>query len=235
MISNPEQAYINELPKLRQYDNIRTLGYVATNYTNKALDNVIGEIRQYNLWPTLMNNTNIRVDGIFFDEVPGLYHWQKHDYLKAAADEVMKNDNLGEKLISVLPIHLPVYPLAGAPGGWVLIRLAVHNPGTLPDPVWNYVDIANVTVIFEDTFANFIDKTKFNALKNFPAATNRTAANFALMVHSMGNIPDELVNWAAYQLRSMAGYNFATSVSTAGEFWHSFSSIFTTWVNRYAY
>lgn len=34
-----------------------------------------------------------------FDEIPGLYHWQKHDYLKSAADAVQKNKNLGNKII----------------------------------------------------------------------------------------------------------------------------------------
>lgn len=38
MGSLPEPAYISEIPKLKNYPNIRTLGYVATNYTEKALD-----------------------------------------------------------------------------------------------------------------------------------------------------------------------------------------------------
>jgi len=98
----PEQSYIDEIPKLRDYPNIKTLGYVATNYTDKQIDSVLAEIHQYSLWPSLMNNTRISVDGIFFDEVPGLYHWQKHDYLKSAADAVRTNENLGEKLVGAL-------------------------------------------------------------------------------------------------------------------------------------
>lgn len=102
MSSLPEQVYITEIPNLKRYPNVKTLGYVATNYTDKSLDSVIAEIHQYALWPTLMNESRMAVDGIFFDETPGLYHWQKHDYLKAAADEVRKSEGLGQKLVGML-------------------------------------------------------------------------------------------------------------------------------------
>jgi hypothetical protein len=36
-----EPPYITEIPKLKNYSVIRTLGYVATNYTNKVIDEVI--------------------------------------------------------------------------------------------------------------------------------------------------------------------------------------------------
>ena len=67
--SLPEQPYIDEIPKLSKYPNIRKLGYVATNYTEKSIDTVLAEIHQYSLWPSLMNDTRMNVDGIFFDEV----------------------------------------------------------------------------------------------------------------------------------------------------------------------
>jgi len=67
--SLPEQAYIDEIPKLAAYPNIRKLGYVSTNYTDRLLETVLAEIRQYSLWPSVMNDTRMNVDGIFFDEV----------------------------------------------------------------------------------------------------------------------------------------------------------------------
>ncbi|KAK7180580.1 hypothetical protein DPSP01_006415 [Paraphaeosphaeria sporulosa] len=209
MGSLPEPAYIDEIPKLKNHPNIRTLGYVATNYTDKVLDSVLSEIRQWASWPMLMNDTRMSVDGIFFDEIPGLYHWQKHDYLKATTNAVQASEHLGEKLI-------------------------IHNPGTLPDPVWNYLDLANTTVIFEDTFANFIEATKFNALKNFHTATNLPTSAFSIMLHSIGSIPDELVTWTVMQMKHMAEWNFATNVATAGEYWHSFPTIFELFIKRYA-
>jgi hypothetical protein len=67
--SLPEQAYIDEIPKLSAYPNIRKLGYVSTNYTERLIETVLAEIHQYSLWPSLMNDTRMNVDGIFFDEV----------------------------------------------------------------------------------------------------------------------------------------------------------------------
>jgi hypothetical protein len=67
--SLPEQPYLDEIPKLALYPNIRKLGYVSTNYTNRLIDTVLAEIHQYSLWPSLMNDTRMNVDGIFFDEV----------------------------------------------------------------------------------------------------------------------------------------------------------------------
>jgi hypothetical protein len=67
--SLPEQAYIDEIPKLSMYPNIRKLGYVATNYTDRLIETVLAEIHQYSLWPALMNDSRMNVDGIFFDEV----------------------------------------------------------------------------------------------------------------------------------------------------------------------
>ncbi|KAF1971520.1 hypothetical protein BU23DRAFT_536734 [Bimuria novae-zelandiae CBS 107.79] len=209
MGSLPEAPYISEIPRLRDYPNIKTLGYVATNYTNKNVDSVVAEIRQWDSWPALMNDPRMAVDGIFFDEIPGLYHWQKHDYLSAATAAVQSSQHLGEKLI-------------------------VHNPGTLPDYTWNYLDLANITVIFEDTFAHFIDAATFNALKDFHVLTNSSTSAFSIMLHSFGNVPDELVTWTVTQMKHMAEWTFATNVAEVGEYWHSFPTIFDLFITRYA-
>lgn len=54
------------------------------------------------------------------------------------------------------------------------------------------------------------------------------------MLHSVGNVPDELVKWTVTQMKGMAEWNFATDVATAGEYWHSFPTIFDVFVTRYA-
>lgn len=114
------------------------------------------------------------------------------------------------------------------------LTAAVHNPGTLPDWTWNYLDLANITVIFEDTFAHFIDATKFNALKNFSTLSNSPTSAFSIMLHSFGNVPNELVEWTVTQMKHMAEWNFATDVAVAGEYWHSFPSILDVFITRYA-
>ncbi|KAF1953874.1 hypothetical protein CC80DRAFT_494129 [Byssothecium circinans] len=210
MDSLPPQVYIDEIPKLSQYTNIRKLGYVATNYTDKPIADTLAEVRQWGKWPALMTDSRMAVDGIFFDETPGLYHWQKHDYLTVAANEVRLNDSgLGQKLV-------------------------VHNPGVLPDPIWHYLDIANITVIFENHFAAFISAVNFNALKSFPSRSNYPISAFAMMLHSMGSIPDELTEWTARQMKKLVEWNYATEVATVGEWWHSFPQTLDVWVTKYA-
>lgn len=103
----------------------------------------------------------------------------------------------------------------------------------MPDPTWNYLDLSNTTVIFEDTFANFIDATRFNALKDFHSVANLPTSALSIIVHSTGNIPDELVTWTATQMEYMADWNYATNVATEGEYWHSFPAIFDLLIRCY--
>lgn len=86
--SLPDQHYQSEIPNLKKYPNIRTLGYVATNWTEKAIDDVLLEIQTYAEWTKHSNNTKLKVDGIFFDETPTVYSDAKYEYLKRAAQTV---------------------------------------------------------------------------------------------------------------------------------------------------
>ena len=110
----------------------------------------------------------------------------------------------------------------------------MHNPGVLPDALWNYLDIANITVIFENTFAAFIAAPTFNALKNFSSVSKLPKSAFSIMLHSLGDIPNELVAWTAVEMKEMAAWNFATSTSAAGEYWHSFAAMLDAFITSYA-
>ena len=99
--SIPEAPYLTELPKLKAYPNIRTIGYVATNYTNKPIETVIAEIDTYARWTDLLNDTRMAVDGIFFDETPGPYDWQSHAFLQTAANEVRNQSGLGQQVVGM--------------------------------------------------------------------------------------------------------------------------------------
>lgn len=98
----PEQVYLDEMPKLRNYPNIRSLGYVATNYTNRPIEDVMLEIRTYADWPRILNDERVGVDGIFFDETPGTYDWRWYEYLSILRDEVKGTNGLGEKVVGEL-------------------------------------------------------------------------------------------------------------------------------------
>lgn len=111
----------------------------------------------------------------------------------------------------------------------------VHNPGTLPYQTWNYLPIANITVIFEDTFASFITSKTFYALKSLETTYNLPKDRFAIMLHSIPDVPDELVVWTVKQMKQMVGWGFASNVGVKGEYWHSFSSVFDRFVSLWAW
>lgn len=108
--------------------------------------------------------------------------------------------------------------------GWLTNE--VHNPGIFPDAVWNYIDIPDITVIYEETFLNWLDRSNFNTAMSFQTATNLTKEHFAIMLHTVPNIADDTIEWMVKELKMMAGWFFFTSVGTKGEYWHSFSSLF---------
>jgi len=62
----PDSEYQACLPTLRQTSNthVKLIGYVRTNYTNRAAADVNADVATYANWPT-----SYRPDGIFFDEV----------------------------------------------------------------------------------------------------------------------------------------------------------------------
>ncbi|KAK0658618.1 hypothetical protein DIS24_g4673 [Lasiodiplodia hormozganensis] len=68
--SLPDAAYQREILKLHDYDNVRLVGYVAVNWTNKAQSTVEAEVAKYAGWPSASGNAALSVDGIFFDEAP---------------------------------------------------------------------------------------------------------------------------------------------------------------------
>jgi hypothetical protein len=43
----PKVPYLSTIPLLKNRTDIRTLGYVATRYTNKPIDDVLKEIWTY--------------------------------------------------------------------------------------------------------------------------------------------------------------------------------------------
>ncbi|KAF2187159.1 hypothetical protein K469DRAFT_663197 [Zopfia rhizophila CBS 207.26] len=203
--SLPDQYYLNEIPKLGTYANIRTLGYVATNYTTKELKDVLAEINTYANWPKSANNTKLRVDGIFFDETPSLYDSFKYDYLKTASQAVKNGTRFRD-------------------------RFVVHNPGNIPVDILNnrtaasnsYMTLADITVIFEETFDKWIDKSTFDALQSH----NIRKSRLAVVLHSVPNIGRSVMDWLVEQLDNTAGYFFVTNVKEKDEYYHSFSPLF---------
>jgi hypothetical protein len=101
MGSLPDQVYLDEIPKLREYPNIRTLGYVATHYAEKPLQDVLAEIDMYARWPKIANNLKMRVDGIFLDETPSTYNADEYQYLKVASQAVKNGTTFKDRFVGM--------------------------------------------------------------------------------------------------------------------------------------
>lgn len=101
MGSLPDQVYLDEIPKLRSYPNIRTLGYVATHYADKPIENVLAEIDTYAKWPKVSNITKLRVDGIFLDETPSTYDAGEYEYLQAASRAVRNATTFKDRFVGM--------------------------------------------------------------------------------------------------------------------------------------
>jgi hypothetical protein len=102
MGSLPDQVYLDEVPKLRSHPNIRSLGYVATHYAEKHIEDVLAEIDVYARWPRITNITNMRVDGIFLDETPSTYDAEEYEYLKIASQAVRNGTTFKDHFVGTL-------------------------------------------------------------------------------------------------------------------------------------
>lgn len=102
--SLPDQNYLDEVPKLRLYDNIHPLGYVATTYASKDIGSVLAEIDTYANWPAEANNADFKVDGIFFDETPSKYASDTYEYLRMASEAVRDPSKFQDEFVGKLSI-----------------------------------------------------------------------------------------------------------------------------------
>uniref|UniRef100_A0A914Z592 Spherulation-specific family 4 n=1 Tax=Panagrolaimus superbus TaxID=310955 RepID=A0A914Z592_9BILA len=65
----PGRDYIAGVAKLRLFSNVRIIGYVYTSYGKRSAAQVNADVNKYANWKSYTKD-NIRIDGIFFDEVP---------------------------------------------------------------------------------------------------------------------------------------------------------------------
>lgn len=76
----PDSNYIANIAKLNAAPNVKTLGYVHTQWAGRAATAVQSDINNYANW-AYYAGSNIKMDGIFFDEAPtaasGVTYMQK--------------------------------------------------------------------------------------------------------------------------------------------------------------
>jgi hypothetical protein len=210
---------------LKTFDNIRTLGYVATNYTTKELSHVLAEIDVYANWPKASNNTRLKVDGIFFDETPSEYAVDKYQYLKVASQAVKTGSRFKDRFVGTYLLNSPGMSMTS-----LLILCVVHNPGLIAPSVLNsttslqssYFNLADITVIFEEKFDNWLDASTFDGLQDSKVKRSK----LAIILHSMPNISKKVLDYVVEQIEETADWLFLTDIKVKDEYYHSFSPLF---------
>lgn len=91
----PDANYTREIPRLASYNNVRLLGYVPVNYTNRDIGLVRRDIETYAKWPVNGSSPDLAVQGIFFDETPQEYDDRAFGYLQELRDLVKGSSGLG--------------------------------------------------------------------------------------------------------------------------------------------
>ncbi|KAE8395819.1 Spherulation-specific family 4-domain-containing protein [Aspergillus alliaceus] len=143
----PDQNWRREIPKLASLSNVVILGYIATRYGGRPIDQIERDLKTYAEWPTAGNDANLKVHGIFLDEVAGEPDEKKLAYYRQITATIKGNKGLGPN------------------------NRVVLNPGTVPDKA--YLDIPDSTVIFESPHNRWQEALKgglFDPIKNVDKA-----------------------------------------------------------------
>lgn len=89
----PDANYARDISTLNKMSNVRTIGYVATNWGRKATASVLQEIDTYSGWSG--EDSAVALDGIFFDEAPVQFDSGHAEYLRTISKAVRGAAGLG--------------------------------------------------------------------------------------------------------------------------------------------
>jgi len=111
----------------------------------------------------------------------------------------------------------------------------VHNPGFVaPNLIkdkkfvqHSYVNLTDITVIFEETFDKFLLRENFDALHS----SNVRPSKLAIIIHSLPDLSKRVLDYVVEQVQEGAEWLFLTDVKAKDEYYHSFSPIFADVVN----
>ncbi|PVH94173.1 glycoside hydrolase family 135 protein [Periconia macrospinosa] len=198
----PNADYVREIPRLNEYENVRTVGYVATTYCKRDIDDIFRDIDRYTEWSRDERFPGLGVSGIFFDATPNLYDEEVKSYLDAVTAK-------GK----------------GTEGFWGIGRygeskIIIHNPGTavqkgLAEPGPDITTSAEVAYRFfrSDEFQNWLAFSPYGR------------EHTSYMIHS---VEEENVGEVVRSVRDRAQYLFVTDSKV--NFYHGFSTTWESFV-----
>lgn len=68
-----EQPYKEGIQRLNSFHNVNTIGYVSTNYSQRAMKDVLSDITTYSRWGLAASNGSFELHGVFLDEAVANY------------------------------------------------------------------------------------------------------------------------------------------------------------------
>jgi hypothetical protein len=71
--SLPDSDYSREIPKLNAFANVKTVGYVSTNWGKRDFNEVLKDISVYSGWERISKVKGLCVRGVFLDETPATF------------------------------------------------------------------------------------------------------------------------------------------------------------------
>lgn len=93
----PNEAYGKAIGTLKSFDNVRTIGYVATTWCERNLSSVLDDIAAYSFWG--IYSPLLALDGIFVDETPTKYTPDYVSYLQTISQAVHNSPGLKDSFI----------------------------------------------------------------------------------------------------------------------------------------
>jgi hypothetical protein len=94
--SGPDANYTKEIPRLNSYANVRTVGYVSTDWSKRDVGLALEDISTYSTWSENSTAKGIGMHGIFLDETPTEYNSASARYYETIASAVRSETGLGE-------------------------------------------------------------------------------------------------------------------------------------------
>jgi hypothetical protein len=93
----PDPEYSHAITTLNGFNNVRTVGYVATTWCERDLSSALDDVAAYSFWGEYQDS--LAIDGIFVDETPTQYSQAFDSYLQTIAQAVHASDGLKEGYI----------------------------------------------------------------------------------------------------------------------------------------
>lgn len=179
----PNSDYLSALRKLQSYSNVEILGYVHVQWGRRLEIDVRADIAEYFKWTKLPGETNLHIDGIFFDEWPSdISLLQRMNSLTMWTREIFLGFRAGTLAALEGQSHNPSGPLPNRGSRLSVIPgttgfTIVYNPGTVIDAAW--YTAADYVVAFENTAVHWDNPHVGGVVKCLPSKVrNKTIACF---------------------------------------------------------